>query len=155
MNKEIEVTSFKLRQHPIFSIDDLAEAELWLTFKVFNSENYSLKPLFFQYTTKEKTEYYWDTIEDKKADYAEFDIDKINTNSLFTRRKEGVIQNNNWLTYKSKFDTFVYHKFFTNNLVTQATLQEIKLLSKNINSHRYTTASAFLSCLETLNSWST
>ena len=157
MNKEIQVTSFKLRQSPILSLHELAEVELWLTFKVFDSENYFIKNSFLQYTTKEKLEYYWVSIEDMNADYNDsllMVLGELEYTPL-KRIREGIIRNNNWLTYKSKFDTFIYHKFFTLNSITQATLQEIRLLDKDINYHRYTTASAFLSCLETLNSWST
>lgn len=143
MNKEFKLLSLKLKQSPLLKIDfeSLVEAELWLTFKVFNKYDCRPKDIFLNFTKEYKIEYYWKSKEDLESDDAEGNF--------------GYAQNNDWLVYKEKFDTFVYHKFFTWNLITQATIQEIRLLDQGINSHRYTSASAFQSCLETLNSWST
>jgi hypothetical protein len=156
MTKKIEITSLKLTNYPIRTVKytETVEAELRLTFKVLNTEDCLTD--FLDATKKDKTVYYWESIKDKVADFREFDIDKINTDSQFTRMKEGIVHDNPWLTYKPKFDTFIYHKFFTWNLVTQATIQQIKLLEAGLNSHyMYEEATTLLACLQTLNSWET
>jgi hypothetical protein len=156
MNKELEILSLKLRQPPILETDFkyAVEAELWLTFKVFNIEEYYRpKDIFLQFTKEYKTEFYWETEADLKNDVEEIDFERLS--KCFNRQKVGVTFNNDWLIYKENFDVFIYRRFFTWNLITQATIQEIKLLNQGINSHRYTPCSAFQSCLETLNSWST
>jgi hypothetical protein len=157
MNEKFKITALKLTTSSIRTVDltELVEAELLLTFKLFNKENY-LYNTFMNATKQYVTEQYWKSEANRLADFEEFDIDKMDEVPQFTRLEQGVTSNISYLTYKPKFDTFIYHKFFTWNLVTQATIQQIKLLEAGLNSHyMYEEATTLLACLQTLNSWET
>jgi hypothetical protein len=145
MTKEIKITSLKLTNSLIRTVKytEIVEAELRLTFKAFNIEDYQPKDIFLQATKKGVQELCWEN----ERDFL---------NHKYNKAVSRYIDNNPWLTYKPKFDTFIYHKFFTWNLVTQATIQQIKLREAGINSHyMYGEAIALLACLQTLNAWDT
>ena len=140
--KEFEITSLKLTTSAIREVKpaELVEAELWLTFKIKFTEDFPFEDIFMNATKEVVKQYCWDN----EADYPKY-----------KKAVKKYVDNIPYLTYKPKLNTFVYHKFFTWNLITQATIHELKLLSAGINSHRYDIRHSLLACLQTLNAWDT